>query len=47
MLDVENNPIPTRLTLDDQGVFVLGYYHERKNLWTSKKSAVLTSSETN
>lgn len=47
MLDVENNPIPTRLTLDDQGVFVLGYYHERKNLWTSRKSADLISSETN
>lgn len=47
MLDVETNPIPARLTLDDQGVFVLGYYHERKNLWTSKKSVDLTSSETN
>lgn len=46
-LDVENNPIPARLSLDDQGVFVLGYYHERKDLWTSKgkKAAEQTSSE--
>jgi len=35
-LDVENNPIPVRLTLDEQGVFILGYYHQRKDLWTAK-----------
>jgi CRISPR-associated protein Csd1 len=29
LLDVNKNPIPTRLTLDEQGVFVLGYYHQR------------------
>ena len=29
LLDVETNPIPTRLNLDGQGVFVLGYYHQR------------------
>jgi len=44
LLDVEKNPIPSHLSLDDQGVFVLGYYHERKDLWTSKnkKSAEST-----
>lgn len=36
LLDVERNPIPARLTLDEQGVFVLGYYHQRKELWTAK-----------
>jgi CRISPR-associated protein Csd1 len=36
LLDIEQNPIPSHLALDDQGVFVLGYYHERKDLWTSK-----------
>jgi CRISPR-associated protein Csd1 len=36
LLDVECNPIPARLTLDEQGVFVLGYYHQRKELWTAK-----------
>jgi CRISPR-associated protein Csd1 len=47
LLDVEKNPIPARLSLDEQGVFVLGYYHERKDLWTSKskKSAESTSSD--
>jgi CRISPR-associated protein Csd1 len=44
-LDVEKNPIPAHLSLDDQGVFVLGYYHERKDLWTSKKFTETTSSE--
>jgi CRISPR-associated protein Csd1 len=46
-LDVENNPIPSHLSLDDQGVFVLGYYHERKDLWTSRKSTESASAETN
>ena len=47
LLDVEKNPIPAHLSLDEQGVFVLGYYHERKDLWTSKskKSAEPNSSE--
>lgn len=36
-LDVEKNPIPSHLSLDEQGVFMLGYYHQRKDLWTSKK----------
>jgi CRISPR-associated protein Csd1 len=36
LLDIENNPIPARLNLDEQGVFILGYYHQRKALWTAK-----------
>ena len=36
LLDVEKNPIPTRLALDEQGVFILGYYHQRKDFFTSK-----------
>ena len=36
LLDVEHNPIPARLTLDEQGVFILGYYHQRKDLWTAR-----------
>ncbi len=35
-LDIESNPIPARLNLDEQGVFILGYYHQRKDLWTAK-----------
>ena len=29
LLDVDQNPFPSRLTLDQQGIFVLGYYHQR------------------
>ena len=36
LLDVEDNPIPQRLTLDEQGVFVLGYYHQRANFYVKK-----------
>lgn len=36
LLDVEKNPIPTRLMLDEQGVFMLGYYHQRKDFFTPK-----------
>lgn len=36
LLDVDKNPIPARLTLDEQGVFVLGYYHQRKDFFTAK-----------
>jgi len=34
LLDVEKNPIPSRLTLDEQGIFVLGYYHQRAAFYT-------------
>lgn len=43
LLDVEKNPIPSHLSLDEQGVFVLGYYHERKDLWTSKSKKSVES----
>ncbi|MBX3061129.1 MAG: type I-C CRISPR-associated protein Cas8c/Csd1 [Anaerolineae bacterium] len=36
LLEVEKNPIPARLTLDEQGVFILGYYHQRKDFFTAK-----------
>jgi len=36
LLDVEKNPIPSRLTLDEQGIFVLGYYHQRAAFYTKK-----------
>ena len=31
---------PNRLSLDDQGIFALGYYHQRKELFTPKGDAV-------
>jgi len=45
-LDVEKNPIPARLTLDEQGIFVLGYYHQRKDLWTAKNKDAAETTET-
>ncbi len=45
LLDIEKNPIPSHLSLDEQGVFVLGYYHERKDLWTSKSKKPAESTE--
>ncbi len=38
LLDVEKNPIPSRLTLDEQGIFVLGYYHQRAAFFTKKET---------
>ena len=36
LLDVDSNPIPSRLTLDEQGVFILGYYHQRAAFYVKK-----------
>ncbi len=47
LLDVEKNPIPARLTLDEQGIFVLGYYHQRAALYVKNNdSAEAASTET-
>lgn len=48
LLDVEKNPIPSHLTLDEQGVFVLGYYHQRAAFYTPKnhQPIEITGSET-
>lgn len=35
-LDIQKNPIPKHLTLDDQGVFILGYYHQHADFFTKK-----------
>jgi CRISPR-associated protein Csd1 len=37
LLDIEKNPIPSRLTLDEQGVFILGYYHQRAAFYAPRK----------
>jgi CRISPR-associated protein Csd1 len=37
LLDMlEAKPFPTRLSLDEQGVFVLGYYHQRAAFYAKK-----------
>lgn len=39
LLDVEKNPIPARLSLDEQGIFVLGYYHQRAAFFVKKNTS--------
>jgi len=39
LLDVEKNPIPSRLSLDEQGVFILGYYHQRAAFYVPRDHA--------
>ena len=38
---------PRHLNLRDQGLFAIGYYHKRKDLWASKKSPEEETSATN
>lgn len=44
-LDVEQNPIPARLTLDEQGVFILGYYHQRAGIYTKRTEEKVEETE--
>ena len=37
LLDVDKNPFPARLSLDEQGIFVLGYYHQRAAFYTKSR----------
>jgi CRISPR-associated protein Csd1 len=44
------HPFPTTLTLEEQGLFALGYYHQRQALFTKRSSddtAVSDSADTN
>ena len=38
-LDIEHNPFPAHLTLDEQGIFMLGYYQQRKAFFASKNGS--------
>jgi CRISPR-associated protein Csd1 len=37
-LEMENHPIPTHLSLEQQGIFVLGYYHQRAAFYPPKEN---------
>jgi CRISPR-associated protein Csd1 len=41
-IDVARGAFPAHLPLEDQGLFALGYYHQRNKLWTSKKTDIDT-----
>jgi len=45
LLDVDKNPFPSHLTLDEQGIFVLGYYHQRTAFFPPKKGAEETETK--
>ena len=45
LLDVANNPIPSRLSLDEQGVFILGYYHQRADFYKGKEDSEALTAE--
>jgi CRISPR-associated protein Csd1 len=38
LLKLDKNPLPARLTLDEQGVFILGYYHQRAAFYAKNDS---------
>ncbi len=35
-LEAENDPYPARLTLEEQGLFILGYYHQKQARYAKK-----------
>jgi len=37
LLDLEKDPFPAHLTLDEQGIFVLGYYHQRADFYRKRE----------
>jgi CRISPR-associated protein Csd1 len=43
---LEARPFPSRLTLDEQGVFVLGYYHQRAAFYAKNDAKVEAVAET-
>lgn len=45
MLDVENTPFPKHLTLDEQGIFVLGYYHQRADFYVKQNDSEIDNEE--
>lgn len=36
-LEAEDDPYPSRLTLEEQGLFILGYYHQKQSRFTKKE----------
>ncbi len=42
-INIATGGFPAHLSLEDQGLFALGYYHQRTDLWTSKKTAAATA----
>lgn len=45
LLELENDPFPMRLSLSDQAIFVLGYYHERQARYQPKEKPQVSNEE--
>ena len=43
--EVDNDPFPRSLSLEEQGVFILGYYHQRSNFFVPKGNKEESSQE--
>lgn len=37
ILDIDNNPFPKNLSLEEQGVFILGYYHQKNTFYKKEE----------
>ena len=35
-LKIEDDPMPSNLSLENQGIFVLGYYHQKNAFYVKK-----------
>jgi CRISPR-associated protein Csd1 len=46
LLDIEHNPFPAHLSLDEQGVFILGYYHQRADFFKKDAGLVVEPTQT-
>lgn len=46
-LDVDETPFPKHLTLDEQGIFVLGYYHQKVDFFKKKTDENQVETEEN
>lgn len=40
LLEIDKAPFPKRLNMDEQGVFILGYYHQRNDFYKSRKNEI-------
>jgi len=45
-VNIADGGFPAHLNLEDQGLFALGYYHQRTSLWAKKPAASATNIET-
>ena len=45
LLQLDNNPLPKNLTLENQGIFILGYYQQKQKFYEKKNINKTVSEE--